>query len=301
MRELKSDNYNPGLQGWRISADGEAEFQDGVFRGKIVASEGKIGGWNIGTDKLYGSGILEGGTIRTSTMEGGTIRTSTSGNRIELSRTNQLRAFSEGIERVRIDPYQIRFWTSNGDFAGGIFGGVLGDSTQVIYLGGTAWAPDIVCADSIICGGGIDANESIAATFDVMAYRNMYCTKLYESGCPIKIEEEEAIEGLRKIEGEEKFLPTEVSKRLKTKKYTRIKYETLPEYALMPTDKFKEKLEAQLKDDKLKKDKSKIEEKLKELPPYSINKDALLSMLIFAMQNIDKRLQKLEENYAKSK
>ena len=57
MRELKSDNYNPGLQGWRISANGKAEFQDGVFRGKIVASEGVIGGWNIGSTRLRAGNI----------------------------------------------------------------------------------------------------------------------------------------------------------------------------------------------------------------------------------------------------
>jgi len=90
MRELKSDNYNPGLQGWRISADGEAEFQDGVFRGTIEAKSGifrgtieaksgffrgtieaksgHIGGFNINDYGLWCAGLsiiagLEGGTI----------------------------------------------------------------------------------------------------------------------------------------------------------------------------------------------------------------------------------------------
>ncbi len=95
MRELKSDNYNPGLQGWRISANGEAEFQDGVFRGTIKSSSGEIGGWKIKSDmlesesgyhkvqiltvtsdearmfKYYGGGVLKAEMIPHSGGEGG--------------------------------------------------------------------------------------------------------------------------------------------------------------------------------------------------------------------------------------
>ncbi len=53
MKELKSDNYIPGTQGWIITADGEAEFQSGVFRGTIKASSGEIGGWEIDSNQIY--------------------------------------------------------------------------------------------------------------------------------------------------------------------------------------------------------------------------------------------------------
>ena len=48
ISDLFSDNYSSGVSGWRITKAGDAEFQDGTFRGNITASSGTIGGFTIG-------------------------------------------------------------------------------------------------------------------------------------------------------------------------------------------------------------------------------------------------------------
>jgi hypothetical protein len=62
MRDLQSDNYIPGQAGWRISSDGTAEFQSGVFRGTIQAASGTIGGWEITSEGLQK--VVSGGYIK---------------------------------------------------------------------------------------------------------------------------------------------------------------------------------------------------------------------------------------------
>lgn len=48
----RSANFVQGSSGWRITVDGNAEFNNVVIRGTIYASEGTIGGWIISTDLL---------------------------------------------------------------------------------------------------------------------------------------------------------------------------------------------------------------------------------------------------------
>jgi len=48
----RSANYVQGSSGWRITVDGNAEFNNVTIRGTIYANEGKIGGWIISTDLL---------------------------------------------------------------------------------------------------------------------------------------------------------------------------------------------------------------------------------------------------------
>lgn len=67
--KLHSGNYIAGSTGFVINDDGTSEFADVTVRGTIYAELGEIGGWTISSDKISststGSGILEGGTIRT--------------------------------------------------------------------------------------------------------------------------------------------------------------------------------------------------------------------------------------------
>jgi len=44
---IKSENYRPGESGFKISYDGDAEFNNGTFRGHIEAKSGYIGGVTI--------------------------------------------------------------------------------------------------------------------------------------------------------------------------------------------------------------------------------------------------------------
>jgi hypothetical protein len=62
---LKSDNFQTGVNGWKIDGVGNAEFNTATIRGSVYASSGLIGGWVIDDDGLYynGSGTPN---IRTS-------------------------------------------------------------------------------------------------------------------------------------------------------------------------------------------------------------------------------------------
>ena len=47
---IQAAGYVPATAGWRINGDGTAEFSQVVVRGTIFASQGAIGGWNIGSN-----------------------------------------------------------------------------------------------------------------------------------------------------------------------------------------------------------------------------------------------------------
>jgi hypothetical protein len=107
---IQSYNYGAGSTGFRLSADGTAEFNSvtvrgavfassgsftgtvnatsgsfqgsvtatsGSFTGSIYAQGGTIGGWTINSNSLSGSGTISGGTISGSTVSGGNITSST--------------------------------------------------------------------------------------------------------------------------------------------------------------------------------------------------------------------------------
>lgn len=54
---IKSRNYVPGADGWKVLADGSAEFGNATIRGNITATTGAIGGWTIGSTTLSATGI----------------------------------------------------------------------------------------------------------------------------------------------------------------------------------------------------------------------------------------------------
>jgi hypothetical protein len=49
---IKSSNFATGSAGWRLTAEGIFEAQNGIFRGNITAETGNIGGWVIGLTTL---------------------------------------------------------------------------------------------------------------------------------------------------------------------------------------------------------------------------------------------------------
>jgi hypothetical protein len=49
---IRSNVYNPGSDGWRISNDGSAEFSNVVVRGNIFSNVGTIGGWTLSSNSL---------------------------------------------------------------------------------------------------------------------------------------------------------------------------------------------------------------------------------------------------------
>jgi hypothetical protein len=49
---IKSRNYVPGADGWKVLADGTAEFGSATIRGNITATTGAIGGWLINSTSI---------------------------------------------------------------------------------------------------------------------------------------------------------------------------------------------------------------------------------------------------------
>ncbi len=261
MRELKSDNYNPGLQGWRISADGDAEFYNGFFRGEIIASGGIIGGWTISATKLYGSGILEGGIIRTAA----------SGARIQLVNTNVLEAYDANYLRVRLDTESLKFYYNTG---AGLAASLWAEESFYIQttgelilksIDGAVWIKDcflvpMPTAQINLGNSNWYWNEVNAKSFT-------------DRGCIIDIEEDEALQDLRNIKKPAKFLPSKQSKKLGTNpKYSRLDYDSFPDYVKdIPS-----------------------EEEQKKGAEKGIDLSSAVSMLIGVCKGLDNRLQKLE-------
>jgi hypothetical protein len=66
---IASNDYEAEVSGWRIFGNGDAEFNNGVFRGELQADTGEIGGWIIEPNKLYYGGS-EDASIQTSEFVG---------------------------------------------------------------------------------------------------------------------------------------------------------------------------------------------------------------------------------------
>jgi hypothetical protein len=64
--EIKSGNYEEGVSGFRIKHDGDAEFNNGKFRGTIYANDGTFHG-RIEADEGFFKGLLETPALRSST------------------------------------------------------------------------------------------------------------------------------------------------------------------------------------------------------------------------------------------
>jgi hypothetical protein len=50
---LQSPNFNSGITGWQVNANGDVEFNNGVFRGTLTAASGSLGAITIGTNAWH--------------------------------------------------------------------------------------------------------------------------------------------------------------------------------------------------------------------------------------------------------
>jgi hypothetical protein len=125
---LVSPNFLQGSSGWKISEDGDVEFNDGTFRGSLAAGKIDIGGsdstsfhvdtsgnmW-LGADSfdtgLFSvssagvltarSGTIGGSTLGDSTITGGLIRTASTGQRVQLNGSaNTLEYYDTNSARI---------------------------------------------------------------------------------------------------------------------------------------------------------------------------------------------------------
>lgn len=69
---IASRDYLSGSRGWAIKGDGSAEFQNGTFRGNIIATSGTFSG-NITSSATITGGTLRSGAIITTRAQDGKI------------------------------------------------------------------------------------------------------------------------------------------------------------------------------------------------------------------------------------
>jgi hypothetical protein len=107
---VQSSNYVAGAQGFRISANGNAEFQNAVVRGAVFATSGTFAGsLSAATGTFAGALSAATGTFSgdlsaaTGTFTGGlNVKSATSGARMEI-KNNVIKVFdANGVLRVKI-------------------------------------------------------------------------------------------------------------------------------------------------------------------------------------------------------
>jgi hypothetical protein len=96
---MKSQNYLAGSTGWAIKGNGDAEFNNGTFRGTLGAvslAGGTITGGTISGTTITGGTIGATVAINGPTITGGTIQTSSSSTNTVRMDTTGLRLYDSG-------------------------------------------------------------------------------------------------------------------------------------------------------------------------------------------------------------
>lgn len=155
---MMSPNYKEGSTGWIIKENGDVEFQDGTFRGEIIAETGTIGGWTITASTLYADSqevILDsGGVVSVG---------DTSGQHIELDGSNNRLAYFDSSNelRARLEQDGLYLYSATGFESGsfvGSAGGVLSITPNAgamivdgqLNITGPLWAQgDLIVSGSI--------------------------------------------------------------------------------------------------------------------------------------------------------
>lgn len=83
----QSQNFVTGSAGWQIDALGNAEFQNGTFRGNISATTGTIGGFTIGATTISATGLVISSTVPSITVGTGASTISINGSTGVISGT----------------------------------------------------------------------------------------------------------------------------------------------------------------------------------------------------------------------
>lgn len=121
---LQSSNFVSGSSGWGLSANGTAEFQNGIFRGNIEGAS-------------FTGVTINGGNITGSTITGSTLETSTTGQRVVISSSgNDIQIYdSLGNLATAYTSEGIGIFSS-GSSVGSIGAATVGGDTVVIFTAG---------------------------------------------------------------------------------------------------------------------------------------------------------------------
>lgn len=166
----QSTGYVAGSAGWRINGDGTAEFSGVVVRGTIFASQGAIGGWNIGSNYLQsttyvlgtsgtrfnsdGTGQIGGITIYSEGLGAGSTAYDT-GNGAWIGRDGKF-SLKSATSSLKWDGYTLQI-NGGGTFSGdlsaatGTFAGALSAATGT--FSGTLTASAVNAVNTINLAG----------------------------------------------------------------------------------------------------------------------------------------------------
>jgi hypothetical protein len=143
-QDMQTADFESGVSGWQIKGDGNAEFNNGVFRGALSASTIDIGGsdtssFHVDIDGNIWSGaatfnqttnpfsVSKAGNLSVvgGTIVGSTIKSGTSGDRVEIDSDGVIQTFnSSGASVVTINPAA----------TSGYYLGYAAGTTSAVYL-----------------------------------------------------------------------------------------------------------------------------------------------------------------------
>lgn len=107
---LQSENYRAGVDGWKISSDGNAEFSDGTFRGAIDATTGILNNVVVSGNSLFKGQIISGPLELTQEGSAGLTVDIPRGILYEDA-LNRLHAsgYKEGFSEISVNPLLSHF------------------------------------------------------------------------------------------------------------------------------------------------------------------------------------------------
>lgn len=163
---IQSTTYTPGSAGWRINADGTAEFDDVTVRGTITAGAGSDVDWSyIGNVAIVNADItnVDAGKITTGTLNVGRISSnSLTMGKIELAaaletsqylQSTSYSAGSSGWKILADGTAEFNDVTMRGD----VF---VGDATNSVTIDATAWGVSI--PEIVMNAGGTSRDVKIS-------------------------------------------------------------------------------------------------------------------------------------------
>lgn len=170
---IQSQNYRAGASGWRIGSDGRAEFEDGVFRGKVNATSGVFE--NV---IVKSSCIIEGVAVVNNTpfTPGGSVTASLDpydGSIYSFSGKNITSITYQGTGTFRLNfktPLQIKYTTQSGQKYIDLF--CVGSG--YLYERGcmTTLIPTVNWSRNSVNGSFAETNGRVAVTYvDIIFYQ----------------------------------------------------------------------------------------------------------------------------------
>jgi hypothetical protein len=133
-QNMQSEDFESGVQGWKIYGDGEAEFAGLTLTGGILKyqktsfTDAVHSGYYLGPEGIYMGGAADSTkmkfTIATGILDvlGGEIKTVDGPDRVVINSADYISTYKANIRRVWINQDSINFYNATGTPVGTIYG-----------------------------------------------------------------------------------------------------------------------------------------------------------------------------------